>query len=114
MIAELMRTIGVYRKTTCLFGRAATLTRWLRLRKRFAREHLIPHGGVVHKRRDDGRGLHQVAQLNAIVHIHVGVMRASGVLHRVLNELKAGEPHGVEGLMIRPGGVANSDRALAK
>src|SRR6266446_3914095 len=97
-----------------LFGRTAALPRWLRFRKRFAREQLVSRRGVVHERSHNGRGLHQVARLNTIVHIHVGMMRASGVLHRVLNELEARESHGIEGLMIGPAGVANSDGGRAQ
>src|SRR6266576_3758503 len=97
-----------------LLGRTAALPRWLRLGKRFTREQLVSCRRVIHERSNNGRGLHQVARLNAIVHIHIGMMRASGVFHRILNELEARESDGVEGLMIGPAGVANGDGRRAQ
>ncbi len=79
----------------------------LRLRQRLARQHLLAHRRMIDERRHDGRGLHEVCLLQPIVHIHIGVMRAGLIFHRVLNELETGQSHGVEGKMIGAGGIAN-------
>src|SRR6266571_1815078 len=68
----------------------------LRLGERLAGQHAFTGGRVIYERRDDGRDLHQVAPLDAIVDVHVGVMRARLVLDRVLDELEAWKSHGVE------------------
>src|SRR5947209_18782824 len=65
--------------------------RWLRWRQRLARQHLRPCSSVVNKRGDDRGSLHQVAGLNSVVHIHVGVVRTGLIIHRILNELEAGK-----------------------
>src|SRR5580704_14986489 len=74
-----------------------------RLGHRDAGHHLLAHGGVINKGRHDGRGLHHIAWLHAIVHIHIGVMRPRVVLHRILHETEAGESDIVERRVIGTG-----------
>ncbi len=57
------------------------------------------HDGVVH----------HVDLLHPLVDVLAGVMRARAVLDRVLDELEARQPDGVERLVIRPTGIAWSD-----
>src|ERR1035438_466841 len=47
-------------------------------------------------------------------YIHVGMMRARGVIHGVLNELETGQPDRVEGLVVRSARVANGHRSRAQ
>ena len=81
----------------------------LRFRQRLARQHLGAIGRVVDKRSDDGRRLHQVAGLDAVVDVHIGVVRARVVVHRVLNELEAGQAHGVERKVVGAAGIADGN-----
>src|SRR5271165_2682918 len=76
------------------------------MRKRFTREHLVAHGGVVDESGFDERGLGQVFGLQAFVGVHVRMMCARGIVERVLDELKAGEADGVESFVIGAASVA--------
>jgi len=67
-----------------------------RLGHRDARHHLLAHGGVIDEGGHDGRGLHHITWLHAIVYIHIGMMRPSVVLHRILQETEAGKSNEVE------------------
>ena len=70
---------------------------WLRSRRQWlARKQVGPGRGVVDERRDDGRHLPEVGRLDAIVDVHVRVVRPRVVLDRILDELKAGQSHGIE------------------
>jgi hypothetical protein len=75
----------------------------------FAGHHLVAHGGVVEEDGLDGGDLCEVGGLQALVGVHVGVVSAALVVHRVLDELEAGEADGVEGEMIGAAGVAHGD-----
>ena len=65
----------------------------LRFRHRLARNHLCPRGRVVDEPRLNRRGLFQVVWLQAVIDVHVGVVRARAILQRILNELEGGQPH---------------------
>ena len=79
------------------------------VRERFARDHLIAHGGVVDEDGFDRGDLLQVAGLQVLVGVHVGVVRAGFVVGVVLNELEAGDADGVEGEMVGAAGVLIRD-----
>src|SRR5262245_11012362 len=67
----------------------APSTRRRGLRKRLARQHLIAVGREVHERGDDDGVLAHVLVLDALVDVHVRVVRARAVLDRILDELEA-------------------------
>src|SRR5688572_20946681 len=73
----------------------------LRLRQRLARQLLVAVGRVIHEGRDDDGVLLHVGGLDALVDVHVRVVRPAVVLDRILDELEAREPYRVERLMIR-------------
>ncbi len=50
-----------------------------------------PYRRVVDKPRHDRGGLHHVCRLHSIIDIHVGVVRARAVLHRILQEAESGQ-----------------------
>src|SRR5580692_12925930 len=73
----------------------------------FALDHFVAVGGQVDEARDDDRHLLHVWFLNALVDVHVGVMRARVVVHGILDELEAREPDGVVRKMVGAAGVAD-------
>jgi len=73
-------------------------------------QHFWTIGGMKDERGHNGRGLHQIARLDALINIHVRVMRSSFVFHGVLNELKTRQPDRVEGKMISAPSAANGKR----
>src|SRR6185369_17988807 len=83
----------------------------LRRRQILAGQFLGAGGSVIDEGRFDDRHLLHVGLLDAVVNIHVGVMGASVVVHRVLDELEAGETHAVEGLVVGAAGVPDGDDA---
>ncbi len=85
-----------------------------RLRKRLARNHFVAVRGQVHERSDNHRHLLHVRFLDALVHVHHGVVCARVVIQRILDESKARQAHGVEGEMIRAAGIANRQRGHAE
>src|SRR5262245_38922847 len=87
---------------------------WKWLRQRLAWEEIFTHGSVVNNRGDDGGGLHEVAGFCVVVNVHLGVMGASCVIERVLDELEARKSNGVEREMVGAAGVANRDRCGAE
>src|SRR5262249_18827478 len=84
------------------------------MRECLARQHLIAHSCVVHKRRFHGCGLCQILFLEALVGVHVGVMGARSVVEAILDELEPWDADGVEGLVICAASVAHGDRGDAK
>src|SRR5262245_58127965 len=62
------------------------------------------------ERGHNGRGLHEIAWLDALINIHVRVVRASIVFHRVLNELETRQPDCIKWKMIRPPCSPNGKR----
>ena len=76
---------------------------------RFARDHLVAHGGVVDEGRFDRCGLLEVGRLEALVNILVRVVGAGFIVERILNELEAGKADGVEGDMIGAAHAAHGD-----
>jgi len=59
-------SLRLFRRFHCagiqILERLILLIRWLRMRQRLSRQHLIPHGGVVKKYRLDHRGLLQISR----------------------------------------------------
>ncbi len=53
--------------------------------------YVLAGGGVVDEPCFNSRSLHDIAGLDAIVKIHVGVMGARGVLHGILHESETGQ-----------------------
>ena len=79
------------------------------VRERFAREHLVAHGCVVDEDRLDCCGLFQVAGLEVLVDVLIGVVGFGFVVERVLDELEAGDADRVEGEMVGAAGVAQGE-----
>src|SRR5882762_6639281 len=90
------------------------LARGTRLRERLAREHFVAVGGHVDEGSDDDGHLLHVGLLDALVDIHVGVMRTGVVVHGVLNELETGKADGVVGKVIGSAGIANAESGHSK
>lgn len=70
------------------------------LRHWLARHHLVTHRCVVGERGDDHRGLLEVILHRVIEGVEVRVVGPRKVVELILDELKAGQPHGVEGAMV--------------
>ena len=85
-----------------------------RLGKRFAGEHFVAVGGEVDEAGDDDGHLLHVGFLDAFVDVHVGVVRARVVVHRILDELEAGEADGVVRKMIGAAGVTDRQSGHAE
>jgi len=66
------------------------------MREGLARQHLVSHGCVVDEDGFYRRGLLEVAGLEALVDVLVGVVGAGFVVERVLDELEAGDSYRVE------------------
>src|ERR1700682_5724684 len=79
--------------------------RWLG--QRLTRQFLRVIRGQINKRSHDNRHLLHVRFLNALINIHVGVMCARVIVHRILDKLKARKPHGVIGEMVGSTSVAD-------
>src|SRR6202050_3215934 len=79
------------------------------MREWLARHHLVTHGGVVNEDGFHHSCLFKVGGNQAFVHVHVGVGAASFVIKRILNELKSGNTHFVEGHVIGAAGKASAD-----
>jgi hypothetical protein len=77
------------------------------------RGSLFAHRGVVEERCQDGGGLHQVAARDVIVYIHIRMVGTGAVLHRILNELEAGNPHSIEREVIGVAGGTEMESAFA-
>src|SRR4029077_1774988 len=85
------------------------LTLWLEfgMRQRLTREHLVAHGRVVNKSCFHERGLSEILGLQALVGVHVRMMRARAVIERILDELKTGQNDAAERFVIRAARVAH-------
>src|SRR4051794_26983177 len=77
----------------------------------FAGQLVGTRGSLINEEGFDDRHLLNIGLLNALVRVHVGVVRASVIVHRVLDELEGGQTDRVVGLVVRAGGVANGDHA---
>src|SRR5262245_311606 len=75
-----------------------------RWRQRLSRQLFVAVGGVVDEGGNDDRVLAHVLFLDALVAVHVGVVRPRVVLHVVLDELESGQAHPIERLVIRASG----------
>ena len=84
------------------------------MRQGLARQHLVAHGGVVHKNGFHHRGLRQVLGLQAFVGVHVRVVRARAVIERVLDKLESRNADCVERFVIGASGIAHGQRVDAK
>src|SRR3989442_5552400 len=62
----------------------------------FARQHLVAHGCVINETGDDDRRLFQILRQQAVINVHVGMMRARFVLNRILNKLESRNANSVE------------------
>src|ERR1700693_3674039 len=85
-----------------------------RLGHRDAGHHLFAHGGVINEGCHDGRALHHITRLHAIVYIHIGVMRSRVVLHWILHKTEAGESDIVERCMVGAAGPPGRKRCDAR
>ena len=74
-----------------------------------AGQFFIAHGGVPDKGGDDGGGLFEVVGHQVVVVVHVGVVRAAPVGHAILDELEAGDAHGVKGQVVGAAGVLEGE-----
>src|SRR5690349_6716903 len=72
----------------------------LGLWQRFTRYHSIAHGCIIYKSSHNGSGLFQIIQLQMIISVHVGVMRARSIIKRVLDKLETRNTYYIESLMI--------------
>src|SRR5258707_15473379 len=79
-----------------------------------ARELLIALRRHIHKRRDDHRHLLQVFRLQAVIDVHVGVVRARVVFDWILYELEPRDAGSVEREMVGATGVAHGQRIHAE
>ena len=59
--------------------------------QRFPRNHLIAIRSVINKGCDDHCVLHHVGRLDALVHVHVRMVRSRVVFEGILNETKSGQ-----------------------
>src|SRR5437867_556356 len=88
--------------------------RGLRFGQGLARDHFVAVGSHIDKGCDDHGHLLHVRLLNAFIDVHVRVVGARVVVQRILDELKAGEAHSIEGEVISSAGVADGERVHAE
>src|SRR4051812_31600526 len=84
------------------------------MREWLAWQHLVAHRGIEDEDGFHGRGLGQVFLLQALVRIHIGVVRTAAVIKRVLDELESRYAHGVKGLVVSAAGLAHGDGGHAQ
>ena len=75
----------------------------------FAGQSFVALGRIIDECRDDGGDLFQVVFAQMVVRVHVGVVGPGAVFDLVLDELEAGKPYCVEGLVVGAAGIADVD-----
>jgi hypothetical protein len=86
----------------------------LRTRQWLAWQHLVSHGRVIDKNRFNHRRLPEVARLQPLISVHVGMRAARIVIQRILNKLKTRNPDRIEGQVIGSSRVAHGERGDAE